>query len=207
MAVFRPPAGLNRNLLAEHLARLTETLEHLDERLRDGIASAIGQTIASAIREALLVLLSQETDAPRFPPRYQERASTWDDRDRRMYADDPEAERYWWEEQEEQRWPTDRTAPERLGPQEVPQAEAKPRRWISALAAGWQAATWWLRKPPRRFQVLTAVGVGLAVAAVALVAGPFAGAGLGVVGTSVGLLAMSTSARSGAARLADLAAE
>jgi len=207
MAVFRPPAGLNRKLLADHLSRLTETMEHLDERLREGIASAVGQTIAAAIREALLVLLSDGAGAPQFPNRHHSRASTWEDRDRLSYPDEQEAERYWWEEQEDPRWPADRTAQDRLSQQEPVPAEAKPRRWISALSAGWQAATWWLRKPPRRFQVLTAVGVGLAVAAVALVAGPFAGASLGVVGTSVGLLAMSTSARSGAARLADLAAE
>jgi len=153
------------------------------------------------------VLLSDGSESPQFPNRRHSRASSWNDRDRLSYPDEQEAERYWWEEQEDPRWQADRVAPDRLAQREPVPAEAKPRRWISALSAGWQAATWWLRKPPRRFQVLTAVGVGLAVAAVALVAGPFAGASLGVVGTSVGLLAMSTGARSGAARLADLAAE
>ncbi len=207
MAIFRPPAGLTRNLLADHLTRLTDTLERLDERLREGIAGAVGQTVAAAIREALLMLLAQDAGIPRCPSRYPERASAWDDRDQRMYADDPKDERSWWDEQEDPRWPTDRENPERLAHQADAPTEPRPRRWVSALAAGWQAASLWLRKPPRRFHVLTALGVGLAVAAVGLIAGPMAGAGLGVVSTSVGLLAMSTSARTGAARLADLAAE
>src|SRR4029077_13582982 len=69
-------------------------------------------------------------------------------------------------------------------------------RLSRALAAGCQAAAWWLRRRPGPLSVLAALGVGLAAALAALFGGP---AGAGVAGTALALLALADTARSGAA--------
>lgn len=202
MPVYRPPAGMTRHLLADHLAQLTASLERLDERLREGLASAVGQTIAGAIREALLLLLSEKGVVPSFHGDPHRLSAPWQNAAQTASADGLEPERLPWEEQEDPRWSQEDDPWNPQVAQELP-APAKPRRWFSALAAGWQATSWWLRKPPRRFHLLTALGVGLAVGMAALMAGPLAGAGLGVLGTSMSLLTMSATT----ARLTDLAVQ
>jgi hypothetical protein len=67
-------------------------------------------------------------------------------------------------------------------------------KWLPALAVGWQAAAWWLRRRPRRLAVLAAVGVGLACALAA-----------GGCGPALPLAALAAWVRSGAAALACLA--
>src|SRR5437588_357108 len=86
-------------------------------------------------------------------------------------------------------------------PPDPPSPAAAPRggRLCRALAAGCQAAGWWLRRRPGPLPLLTALGVGLAAGLAALVSGP---AGAGVAGAALALLALADAARSGA----DLAA-
>ena len=184
--------------LAERLDELRGSLERLGERLRAGIASAVTATVAEALRDTLLTLL----DAPRdcredhrqdfrqlARPTNQRQRPTWGESDYGYPQEEEELRGLGYEEEPAYR-------PE-------PQSPSRPRpRWLAALAAGWQAARWWLRRRPGRFPLLSALVVGAAAGLATLAGGPLAAAAVGLVGTALGLLSLADAARSGADALA-----
>jgi hypothetical protein len=82
-------------------------------------------------------------------------------------------------------------------------SERPPRKspWGRALAAGCQAAAWWLIQHPGPISVLTALAVGLAAGLAALLSESTAAAGIGLAGLAVTLLALVDAARCGASVL------
>jgi len=80
----------------------------------------------------------------------------------------------------------------------------RPARWCVALAAGCQAAAWWLRRPNGRHPVLTALGVALAGGAVAYLGGPLAAAGAVLAGSVLRLARLADQLHAGAAGLTGL---
>ena len=67
---------------------------------------------------------------------------------------------------------------------EISKAPTKPARLATALAAGLQAASWWLRRYSAPPLILTTVAIGAAAGGVAFIGGPLAGALLGVAGSA-----------------------
>ena len=57
-------------LLARHLKRLGETLESFGSRLRDAVASAVGETLSGIVRETLRAVLAEQPTFPASPGRY-----------------------------------------------------------------------------------------------------------------------------------------
>ncbi len=193
-------AARTARILAGHVGRLHDTLEILRERLREAVARAVGQAAAGAAQDAVQSLLA-ESAAQRIPPDdpYYPRPSSagWYDPDRRRSpswdddSDDPYRRR---QDDEYEERPSDG------GDSPAPSPSAG-RRWGLALAVGCQATAWWLRREAGRFTTLKALGVGLASALAAYVAGPALWAGAGLAGSALALAALSDAARSGAAAL------
>jgi hypothetical protein len=194
-----------RRSLGDHLGRLRRSFDSLAEQVREAIARAIGRTVAEAVSEAVDAALAPAEDSfppahPTYPSRRPSRP--WEDSDesrwgrqeedhnpyRRAYADDP-ADR-------------DPYADDLDEPAEAP----GPRRGRlgRALAAGLQAAGWWLNRHPGRLSVVVAVGLGVAAAAAALVRDTAAGPA-GLVAAALGLLALDGLVRSGSDLMAQAA--
>jgi hypothetical protein len=172
--------------LASHLDRLRLVLDNLGARLRDGVARAVGQTVAAAVHEAMHDLLGVGDDDSEPDP-YRD---TWyepNPRDHRWGHDstdrDPDP---YDDEYEAQTSPPEKTS-SRLG------------RWGQALVLLSQAGTWWLRPRRLRYPVLAAVGIGLASALAIYAGGPFVLAGVG--GSALSLACLAESVHDGAAAL------
>ncbi len=203
-----PPVRLP---LADHLDRLRQALNGLGGELVEGIAASVAQTVAAAVRDTLLALLTKGQSRPSLPERdgsqwSPSNPSSWwggpDEADDPMWPEDREPTPMWGEPAE-QPWPgssNDRRLPVR--PAEPPTAQPRLRRWTSALAAGWQAARWWLARKPGRYPVLTAVAIGLAAGVATWAGGPLAAAGVSLVGSAFGLLALAAAAGNSASTLA-----
>src|SRR4051812_47741959 len=178
MPPTRPRAGPCARALARHVDRLRQSLESLGYRLREAIAQAVGQSVASAVHEAVAALLAERLPAAaasRPPP-------LWDG------YPDPQGD--YWEEDACYRPREDSYDLAREAEPSDPPAGRS--RWPAALAAGLRAALQVLRDQSGSRPVLTAVGVGLAAAALAFLGGPVAAAGLGLIGSALGLLALTT---------------
>jgi hypothetical protein len=185
-----PPATL-----ADRLARLGLTLDALGADLRGGVARALSEAVAGAVRQALQAALGDAPQAGPAPARW-EAAS---------YRRTP----LWGGAGEGRRWddPYGDPAPEDDGdwlprglPASGPGVYPSPRsarRWGRAVAVGLEASALSLRRPGKR-PALAALGWGVATGLVALVAGPLATAGLGLAGAALDLAAASDVAHAAA---------
>jgi len=197
--------------LARHLEQLRDALDTLGERLRDALARAVSQSVAAAVREAVLA-----EGPPRPPPDERPRdppPPLWEALEEPTWS---EATADWAEAAADEtparsRRPGRRRAPHDRGgepaepsPQEI--TPQRPHGLINilgpAVLAGCETATRWLRRRPGRGAVLTALGAGLLVAVLTGVGGPVAATGLGVAGAALGLLGLADTARAGATALA-----
>jgi hypothetical protein len=175
--------------LGAHLERLRLLLDGLGARLRDGVARAVGQTVAAAVQETVDRMLDEEAgglDRSDYPRGwYDEETLTNGRYDREPF--DPDYDPY-----------EDRREPAPFEEESLPVA---PSRWGRVLALGCQAAVWWLRRQRPRFPVAAAVGVGLASAVAVYAGGPVLLAGVGVGGSALSLALLADSVREGAAAL------
>src|SRR5437660_1071801 len=71
MPVSRSWLKSARRALTSHVDRLQETLVALTERVRETVAQAVSNNLASAIREAVHVLIT-DSEPSRAPPSYYE---------------------------------------------------------------------------------------------------------------------------------------
>jgi len=83
-----------------------------------------------------------------------------------------------------------------------PASTPRLRSWLTALATGWRAGLWWLRRQQGKAPVLTTLAVGLAAGLVILAAGPVATAAVRAVGAVVGLTTLAEAAQSTTSNLA-----
>jgi hypothetical protein len=171
-------------LVARHLRRLCDNLQDLGVRLRDAIASAVGQSAGSAVQEVVGTLLAQREGSPQ---------KSWSPRQSHRYPEDG-----WYSNRpfDDRRWPDDRDAlydppPEEddwnTEPDEQAVASSSRGRWLAVLAVGLQTAAWWLRQRAGRFTFLAALGCGLVAALVACGFGTVAVAGASLL-SLLGLL-------------------
>jgi hypothetical protein len=184
-----------RSRLAPHVTQLRRSLASLGERMRQSFASTVGRTVADVVSEAVEAALATPDDQadPYRPSRSASlpvRSCDWWDR----------AGESTWDRPEENYDPYGRThddEDQHLDEERRSHDDPKPGRLGRALAAGLQAAGWWLQRHRGRLSLLAAAGVGLATGIAALLdGGPFGLAGL--VASALGLLALDGVIRSGA---------
>ena len=196
------PARAGRSL-SGHLDRLRRRVDDLRERLREAVAHALGEVVAGAVQEAahaVLADLPARPDAPGRRPWSRDPPPLWHEPLDRHPQDEPDDPWYDAEGGEDDRDEDDDGEP--LESVRRPAAGVtRPARWCVALAAGCQAAAWWLRRPNGRHPVLTALGVALAGGAVAYLGGPLAAAGAVLAGSVLRLARLADQLQVGAAAL------
>jgi hypothetical protein len=149
-----------RGKLARHLGRLQQHLDSVGEQVREAVATAVGRTVAEAIGEAVFDALAPYADPSGRESRY---SPNW----RRAGEPSP----YAYQSYDDPRYDDDDDDSEcrsSLGD------EPRSRRWRRALAAGLQAAAWWLRRHPGQVSLAAALAVGT-VAGLAVLAGHVSG--------------------------------
>jgi hypothetical protein len=196
-------AGARRSLRG-HLGRLRQSFDSLAEQVRDAIARAIGRTVADAVSEAVDTALAP---AERRPDASSPARPTYSSRRPSPLWEDPGESRWGRQEEEYDRYrqayddpddadPYAEDPGEELAGRPVPREEPRRRCLGRALAAGLQAAGWWLQRHPGRLSVLAAAGLGLVAGTAALVRDTAAGPA-GLVGAALSLLALDGLVRSG----------
>ena len=179
-----------RKSLASQIDRLGQLLDALGDRLREGVARAVGETVALSVTGALRDALGQR-DAPAYGDYGRPQQGWYDQRDdgdywphRDPYAPDPDDY-------------DDEPAP-RTSQGEGPELWA---RWRLVLALACQAAAWWLRRQVTRYPFSAALGVGLTSALAAYLGGPLVAAGAGLGSSALGLAWLAEMIGSAAALL------
>jgi hypothetical protein len=163
-----------RGKLARHLGRLQQHLDAVGEQVREAVATAVGRTVAEAVGEAVYDALTPYMDpsgaASRYCSRYAERSSRtqqdWDDPAWRRDASSSN----WRDPYAYDSYDDDTDTEYRSSLRDEPRS----RRWRRAIAAGLQAAAWWLRRHPGHVSLVAALAVGTA-AGLAVLAGHVSG--------------------------------
>jgi hypothetical protein len=185
----RPAYPGGARSLAAHLDRLGQLLDALGERLREGVARAVGETVALSVTGALRDALGQH-NSPESVEYGHPQQGWYDARDDGEYW--PHRDRY-----EDEPDYDDESAP-RSSQAEGPELWV---RWRLVLALACQAAAWWLRRQVTRYPVGAALGVGLTSALAAYLGGPLVAAGAGLGGSALGLAWLAEMIGSAAALL------
>src|SRR4051794_18367554 len=124
MPPYYPLADPPRRTPAGCLGSLREALDDLGQHLREGVADAVGRTVAGAARDTVLALLSAPHSRPTpargglggpSPP------PLWGGRDEDLLPDERELLPPAWDEPDPEPEPT------------LPPAPSRPPRWVSAL--------------------------------------------------------------------------
>jgi hypothetical protein len=175
--------GPARRALAGRLHRLHRSFGTLGEEVRGSVARILAHAVAEAVQAAVHTLLGG-SDGPAYTPRHfgtprDNRVTLW--QEPRGFPDEEDDRFPHWAPQDSWR-PEDDEEPEPEPPPAPPNPE-----WRRALAAGFQAASWWLRLRGH-LGALAAAGVGLLAAPAAWLFGPSVVDGGGLVASSVGLL-------------------
>jgi hypothetical protein len=188
-------------LVADQIGRLHGSLEHLAGEVRAAIARAVGQATGEAAREALRVILDGPPERPGYGDRSDDREGGWgqsrrptwpttrpyDPYGRDPYERDPDDDL---DEEHQRRYAGDEDDP----PTDQPAAPRRQGRWSRAVAAGCQAAAWWLRRHPGPFALVAAAGIGLAAGVVTLVSSPLVAGATAAAASALGLLALADAA-------------
>jgi hypothetical protein len=189
-----------RRPLAIPLDRLGRTLDSLAQEVREAIARAIGQAVAEVVREVVRALMEDPPLRPETVDRSSDlrvqRTSPWQDPEAAYWArqggyDPEEEDDLLYPDAADERWSTvpNRESFETRTPESPPSLQNN--RWRQAVKAGCLAAAWWLRRPPGRFSLWTALGVGLAAGLAALVGGPLAAGAVDAAGSGLVLLGLA----------------
>ena len=186
------PGGL---MLARRLDQLHSSLEALGDRLRRAVAESVAESLGGWIRDAFLSALdrlagrsSGREPQPRLLPQRR-----WEEPRRMAERDDPD-ERAFWPDAD---GPGSEQAPydelERFDEPPPAPAQPSPDRLALSLAAGLQAAAWWLRRAAQRRPLLSVAGVALLVG-LAVLAAPLLASSAFRLAASAGQLGALTDA-------------
>jgi hypothetical protein len=180
-----------RRYFQERLDRLYDALSQLGQRLRESIASLVGQHVGDLVRETVQAVLENRLpEAKQRLPSYREPSY------RRTFREDPEDPRYavpqnpgfWYDDADEDYRPHCTT------PEPHPTSRPTMRLW-SLLLAAVQGFGWWIKNQPRRIPIRTVLGIGAASVAAGLVISPFAGILTAVAGSALFLTHLADSVR------------
>ena len=169
-----------RGKLARHLGRLQQHLDAVGEQVREAIATAVGRTVAEAVGEAVFDALCRVagpsgTSSDSYS-RYSDRSSRprrdWDDLERRSEPGlSSWRDTYAYDQDDEPRYDDNDDEPDVSSSF---RDEPRSRRWRQAVAAGLQAAAWWLRRHPGQVSLAAALAIG-SLAGLAVLAGHVSG--------------------------------
>jgi hypothetical protein len=168
---FIDPGG---KLLARRLDQLCSTLEGLGSRLRGTIANAIGETFGGIVRDAALRVLDE---ASQRLHEYEPIVSPLS----RPMPDPLPRERF---DTEQPGYWSDYDDDQNESGLEDPPTLTPPERMPTAVSAGLQAASWWLRRWSGQGRTLTTLAVGLFATGLAFLGGPLVVAVLGLAGAA-----------------------
>jgi hypothetical protein len=179
-----------RRYLMERLEQLYEALSRLGQRLRESIASIVGEHAGDIIRETVQAVLEQRLPEtrPRLPsyreqsyrePSYRGPYSHQQD-DPRYGAPQPG---FWYDDEPEEYDPPD------------PPSNRPATRWWSFLATALQTLGWWIKSQPGCIYMRRVVGIGAAAGLAAVVFGPVAGVLTAIAGSALFLTHLADSVR------------
>ncbi len=152
--------------IRDRLIHLTETLHHLQDRVREAVATEMGRVVSEAIRDVLTTALRVRAEDPSHP------------RPDRRYRADP------WSEDDTDDWDDDQQDPD-SSPQRMPSPPAPPSSWATALSVGVLVAKWlWGHRVPP----WPCVGVGVLATAATLHGGPVLRASLAALTAATDLV-------------------
>jgi hypothetical protein len=170
-------------ITARRLDQLHSTLDALGDRLRQAVAEAVAESLGGWIRDAFLTTLEQisghvsdpNREASLIPQRRWQGPGRWEEPSRRIERDDADEREIWPAsyEREYSRDSYDEREPDETDRFEEPTqapSQATSDRLALSLAAGLQAAAWWLRRAAQRRPLLSLTGIGLLVGLAALMA-------------------------------------
>jgi hypothetical protein len=188
-----------RRYLLERLERLYDALSQLGQRLRESIASVVGQHVGDTVREGLQAALENRLpDSRPHLPSYRE-PSYREPSYRGPYTREQEDPRYgvpqqpgfWYDEE------PDEYHPQSIPP-DPPPTNRPTTRWWSFLPTALQALGWWIKNQPgriNRIPVRTVLGIGAASGLAALMIGPLAGLLTAIAGSALFLTHLADSVR------------
>lgn len=163
-------------LVTDRLHRLASTLGELKVRLRAALASELGRVVGAAVRDVLVVTLTQRLIAPDRPVY----SARWPDDEEERWGES-QTTRDPWEDDDTygvEGRPTPRS--DRNESQPTPTVPA-----CTAVAVGVHVGRWWLA---RRGGLLGAVATGVLIATLGLAGGPVARATLAVAAAAADVL-------------------
>jgi hypothetical protein len=177
--------------LAQHIDRLTDTLDSVSQRVRETVASIFGQSAAEIVRDAVHAVLAEsagrctthahsrpyESSPTPFGSSLVRPNSIWD------RPEDPYDHRY--SELDDPLHEDDYSSHDYGN--DTSERPVASSRWPQALLAGLQAVVWWLRRRTGGQAVLTALAIGLAASLVTFLGGPLAIAAMGLAGAVLSL--------------------
>jgi hypothetical protein len=179
-----------RRYFQERLDRLYDALSQLGQRLRESIASVVGQHVGEVVRETVQAVLEN-----RLPEAKQRLPSYHEPSYRRSFREEQEDPRYgapqrpgfWYDDEEDYR-------PQYTTPDPQPTKRPVMRLW-SLLLAAVQGFGWWIKNQPRRISVRKVLGIGAASIVAGLVLGPFAGILTAITGSMLFLTHLADGVR------------
>jgi len=180
-----------RGKLARHLGRLQQHLDAVGEQVREAVANAVGRTVAEAVGEAVYAALApyaapsdpESRSYGRFTDPPSRTRQDWNDPAwRRDVGSSSWHDPYAYDTYDDPRYDDDDVEPE---DRSFLRDEPRALRWRRPMAAGLQAAAWWLRRHPGQVSLAAALAVG-AVAGLAVLAGHASGVA-SVVMSALGL--------------------
>ena len=173
-------------MLARRLDQLSSTLESLGTRLRGTIATAIGETLGGFVHDVAWRFLDEVTQDLSGSKPVREPWSAPDTLARENF--DPNDRAYWDDDEDSRYEPDLEEQPIRPTPERLP----------TALSAGLQAASWWLRRWSGPSRTLSTLAVGLVATGIAFLGGPLVVAVLGLVASASQFTSLSDTIGAGA---------
>lgn len=155
--------------LDRRLEELRLTLESLGARLRERVATVIGETLGTVARDTLLQTLANLNDY--HPEPVHSRPRTWDDS--RWYADQRDEFEPWFDDQDDYDRPQDNCA-----------EQSSPTRLTLAWTTALHGIAWCLGRRAERPRVIPLLAIGLLAGCVAYTMPTLAMVGLGLIGSA-----------------------
>jgi hypothetical protein len=198
MASFHSFLTPARRSLANHLARLCDTLDGLGKQVREAITRAIGRAVAEAVTEAVESMLAVtviRSRPTRYPSQYDRQSEFWERSANTSWRDEPDE----WDDREgiPSRYVSEEDDPFPFASNQRLTIPYQTRLRL-AILIGCQATGWWLQRRPRRFAVPGALCIGLFSGLVTFASGSTILAGAGGVLSALSLFALGDAVRAGA---------
>jgi len=161
------PGGL---MVARRLDQLHTSLEALGDRLRRAVAEAVAESLGGWIRDAFLTTLDRLAGRASGPEPRRLPQHRWDEARPMAGRDDPAEGAFWPDSDPSDEQPELDDEPEPCDYQPATPAKPSSDHLVLSLAAGLQAAAWWLRRAAQRRPLLSVAGVGVLVGLAVLAA-------------------------------------